>query len=83
LDGSDGDDRIRVKLQGWTKNNLCSSAEACWIDEDAGLVTDEECVCDRVKRAGGHALSALKPPPWTSIRAKASLGATSRLNQRW
>ena len=28
-----------------------------WIDEDAGLVMEEECVCDRVKLAGGTLLA--------------------------
>ena len=58
LDGSDGRDQIRVKLlRVDEKQFVLLSKDIHWIDEDAGLVMDGECVCDRVKRAGG-ALSA-------------------------
>jgi uncharacterized membrane protein YphA (DoxX/SURF4 family) len=58
LDGSDGGDQIRVKLHRVDdKQFVLLSRGFHWIDEDAGLVMDEECVCDRVKPAAGTLLA--------------------------
>lgn len=60
---SDRGDQIRVKLHGLDeKQFVLLSRGIHWIDEDAGLVMEEECICDRVKRKGWRALNALKTP---------------------
>jgi hypothetical protein len=57
LEGSDGGDEIRVKLHRVDEKQFALLGRGVhWIDEDADLVMDEECVCDRARRAGNPLL---------------------------
>jgi hypothetical protein len=58
LDGSDGGDQIWVKLHRVDQKQFVLLSRGIHrIDEDAGLVMAEECVCGRVDRARGTLLA--------------------------
>jgi hypothetical protein len=58
LEGSDGGSAIRVKLHRVDEKQIALLGGGFhWISEDADLVTDEEGVCDHVRRAGGALLA--------------------------
>ncbi|PYU79836.1 MAG: hypothetical protein DMG50_22615 [Acidobacteria bacterium] len=58
LEGSDNGSAIRVKLHRVDEKQIALLGGGFhWISEDADLVTDEEGVCDHVRRAGGALLA--------------------------
>jgi uncharacterized membrane protein YphA (DoxX/SURF4 family) len=58
LEGSDGGNKIRVKLHRVDEKQFALlSGGFHWINEDADLVMDEENVCDHARRAGGALLA--------------------------
>jgi hypothetical protein len=53
LEGSDGGNEIRVKLDRVDESqSALLGSRLHWINEDADFVTDEENVCDHLKPAG-------------------------------
>jgi len=61
LDGSNGENPIRVKLHRVDEKQFALLDRSFhWIDEDAVLVMDEESVCDRVSRMDGTLLAPVK-----------------------
>ena len=58
LEGNDGRNEIRVRLHRVSEKQFALLGGGFhWISEDADLVTDEEGVCDHVRRAGGALLA--------------------------